>query len=71
MDVPEEVPSPGGPYRVGVGIRMRPGHVVFTWWSLKGWEQKPKEATSTSTSTQVDRKAPTYVGNGYENEILV
>lgn len=34
MDVPEEVPSPGGPYRVGVGIRMSPGQMGFTWNSI-------------------------------------
>lgn len=46
MDVPREVPNSGGPYRVGVGIRMSPGHMQFTWRSIEDWEKVPNGATS-------------------------
>lgn len=39
MDVPGEMLSSGGPYKLGFGIRMSPGHMGFTWRSIEQWER--------------------------------
>lgn len=40
MDVPGEMLSSGGPYRLGIAIRMSPGHMGFTWRSIEQWEKE-------------------------------
>lgn len=67
MDVPGEVPSSGGPYRVGVGMRMSPDHMGFTWKSIEGREQKPDQTAAVKPYVlpvpvipRFDRKATTF-----------
>lgn len=77
VDVPDEVwqvPSSGGPCRVGIGNRMSPEHVGFTWRSVERWEPKSNDSNQQKATIlavyvahRVIRKAPReFCGNEYE-----